>query len=586
MKTPAPGIQKADYQVFFEKLDLSCLGVDTQGRVCILNQSARRFFNPQKDEVLTLTPESVRNMLAQGPEGKPFPLSITGEGIQAALTESLILQGRVVAVTSDEEPLYYLVIHAVPLMNEEDVQELRERELRRSLNRSGWMPLVWVLDKNYRYISFNDAHKQEMKRVWGADIHVGMNIMDCLTDVQYRRLVSYNYTRALSGEHFYTVDEIKDENGNYRHFENILGPIFDDQGQINGLQIQTTELMDPADVNDRLQLNIGIQETLIAGYNDVGICTLDRFYRYRAFNDAYRRFMVDIRGAKIRIGVSLIESLPTGTVQREVREKIDRVFQGEPLTELRSYPGTQGSPLFSENRYFPVLSNQGAVVGVTIFTKNVTRMMLQERTALRAQQENEILHKEIHNRVKSNLQVVSSLVNLQMHESPVPLVREQFEILNSRIRGMAMVHEQLYQEKELTGINLRDFVRRICMILVDALNVDTKRIRLSEDLDEFYLEPDVVIPLGQILIELLSNSFRYAFPGDGPGNLEISLRKKGRDLVRCSVSDSGRVPWRGEPPENHFGLGLNLVSILVRQLGGELEFDFSGGTRVSFSFYT
>ena len=584
------GTGEPDFGLFFENLEVSALVVDHRGRVLRANRSARRFFHAPREGELALTSQSRKAMIAEGTEGEPFPLQFTSPDRQALMVEPLLLRGRVVAVSPGETPDYYLVFHSSPIMDSEEEQAARDRDLRRHQGRIGRAPLSWVLDTNFRYISFNDAHRQEMKRVWGVDIQVGMNILDCLSDLRYRRLVTYNYNRALSGEHFYTVDELKDSEGNKRYFENIVGPYLDEYRQLRGIQVQTTEMTDPTEVKDRLQLSIAMQRSLIEGYGNIGICCLDRFHRYRAFNDGYRRFMEEIRDVKIRIGLSLLDSLPGDAMRHDVKEKLERVFAGERFTEVRSYTGIDGRARFYENRYYPVVSNGDSIVGITIFIQDVTGMKTQERAIREAVRENEILLKEIHFRVKNNLQVVSSLLNLQMNSEEEPGTLEALRKVFIRIRSLALIHEQMFQDKTLGGINARELISRVLTQLVDLYDVDTRLIRLEQEAEDFEIGADTALPLGMILSELITNALKHGFSGGREGVLSVRLTGSEGDWGLLTVADSGsrerQIPETRETgiSRESFRLGLNLCESLTDQLGGRMEFDLRKGTEVRVTF--
>ncbi len=199
-------------------------------------------------------------------------------------------------------------------------------------------------------------------------------------------------------------------------------------------------------------------------------------------------------------------------------------------------------------------------------------------------QEKEVLLKEIHHRVKNNLQIVSSLLRLSSHriedESIMRLLRE----CENRIKSMSLVHEELYQHHDLARIDLKKYLEKLVLNLFQAFQVDEERLKFSLDVKDVSLNITKAIPCGLILNELLTNSLKHAFPKERKGIIEISidLKEDGKYLMR--VKDDGV----GLPPKfNHETcdtLGFKIVRNLTQQLNGSLSLKSDGGTEVAIIF--
>lgn len=192
-------------------------------------------------------------------------------------------------------------------------------------------------------------------------------------------------------------------------------------------------------------------------------------------------------------------------------------------------------------------------------------------------QEKEVLLKEIHHRVKNNLQVISSLLNIQAGQIDDPVLREKYRVSCDRIRSMALVHEKLYESGNLTLIDFSDYIGSLVQTLNAGYNPDTARIRLQTRLEpdgkERFLRIETAIPCGLILNELLTNSFKYAFPGERNGliTVEFDSRKEGNFVhYRMLVSDNGiGLPQELIPAEAE-SLGMQLIHLLSDQLEGKI----------------
>jgi PAS domain S-box-containing protein len=204
-----------------------------------------------------------------------------------------------------------------------------------------------------------------------------------------------------------------------------------------------------------------------------------------------------------------------------------------------------------------------------------------EQQMMSSLQEKEVLLKEIHHRVKNNLQIISSLLSLQTEtvgREYAALFRES----QDRIRSMALIHEKLYQSKSLSHIDYREYVRSLAAYLARSY-VTGPGIGLAVDIDGIALDIDKAIPCGLIINELVSNSLKYAFPEGRQGDVRIALSRDG-DGYTLVVADSGVGLPPGLDFRNTPSLGLQLVNTLVGQLEGTIELLPGAGTTFRITF--
>ncbi len=194
--------------------------------------------------------------------------------------------------------------------------------------------------------------------------------------------------------------------------------------------------------------------------------------------------------------------------------------------------------------------------------------------------EKEVLLREIHHRVKNNLQIIISLLNLQSRyitdEKILAAIRES----QNRVKAMALVHEKLYQAENIAQINLDDYTRFLGTGLIQFYGAKSRGITLTTDIRDIHVDINMAIPLGLIINELISNSLKYAFPDREKGEIFISVLKENHTLSVLVKDDGIGIPadldWR-----NTESLGLRLVISLVEQLNGSIELDQSAGTAFS-----
>lgn len=199
--------------------------------------------------------------------------------------------------------------------------------------------------------------------------------------------------------------------------------------------------------------------------------------------------------------------------------------------------------------------------------------------------EKEVLLKEIHHRVKNNMQVVSSLLSLQANRVQDSASLEVLRESQNRVKSMALIHEKLYQSKDLAKVDFADYVRDLTMHLFRTYRTNagaiTLRINVSENVR---LGVDTAIPCGLIVNELVSNALKYAFPGGRAGEVRVDLEREGGGELTLVVSDNG-VGFPADVDPGHTGsLGLKLVTTLADQLEGSIELERSAGTLFKVTF--
>ncbi len=197
----------------------------------------------------------------------------------------------------------------------------------------------------------------------------------------------------------------------------------------------------------------------------------------------------------------------------------------------------------------------------------------------------ETLIKEVHHRVKNNLQIVSSLLALQGRQVDDSKARDYFSETENRVQSISMIHEKLSLSEDLSSLDLSEYVNDLVKQLSMSFGVPSSGVRLSVDVPEREMDIDALIPCGLIINELVSNAFKYAFLTGSGGSLHVGISPMAEGLTELVVRDNGP----GLPPEIDIlktrSLGLRLVNSLVNQLKGELVINRKGGTefRILFS---
>ena len=222
-------------------------------------------------------------------------------------------------------------------------------------------------------------------------------------------------------------------------------------------------------------------------------------------------------------------------------------------------------------------------VHVTVLEDVTERRQTEER--LRASvAEKEVLLREIHHRVKNNLQIVSSLLNVQARSCTDPAVRSMFKDNQSRVRALALIHERLYRSENLARVDMSEYLDSLMHNLVRAIGAPGQSVSVALDVDRVELGVDTAIPVGLIVNELVSNSLRHAFPEGRQGAIRVQLRWTGEGRLELTQSDDGIGMPKALDPFASRSMGLELVRTLVRQLGGGSAWRRGRGTEVVIEF--
>jgi PAS domain S-box-containing protein len=207
-----------------------------------------------------------------------------------------------------------------------------------------------------------------------------------------------------------------------------------------------------------------------------------------------------------------------------------------------------------------------------------------EQAVQKSLEEKAVLLKEVHHRVKNNLQVISSMLHLQSLHSHDQSSAEMFRDCRDRVRSMALVHARLYRSQDLAQVDFADYVERLATDLFNSHQVDSGRIKLAVDVEGVNLPIDAAIPCGLLLNELISNCLKHAFLGRDQGCIRIELRSTDDGSIALSVSDNGvGLPPRIEPLAGET-FGMQLIADLVLQLHGKVQVDRDGGTAIRIVF--
>jgi PAS domain S-box-containing protein len=230
----------------------------------------------------------------------------------------------------------------------------------------------------------------------------------------------------------------------------------------------------------------------------------------------------------------------------------------------------------------PIETGEGPMVLSAIV--DITERKQREERLNAALKEKELLLGEIHHRVKNNLQVIHSLLDLQAMGIADPRVRDMLRDSQARVRSMSLIHQTLYQSQDFARADFQYFLDTLLPVLLESHGSAGWRIAVKIDAHKVQLPISAAIPCGLIVNELVTNALKHAFPGERGGNIRIDLSEAADGQIRLSVENDGVAMPESIDMERASTLGLRLVQLLTEQLQGRLEVQRSGPTRFTLYF--
>ncbi len=314
--------------------------------------------------------------------------------------------------------------------------------------------------------------------------------------------------------------------------------------------------------NDRLQ-------AIIEGVKD-SICAVDMDLRIISCNTAYELMVWKLYGKRFTVGSRIIDIALDNAEERErIVQNWSRALTGEVFRIERKISGLVKEDIVLEINYSSIRDESHNMIGATQIIRDVTDRYQYEETLRKSLEEKEVMLKEIHHRVKNNLQVVSSLLSLQTDFTDDPKLVVILKECERRIQSMALVHKELYQNDTIADADFPEYLNNLLVALVQSFGANRK-VQYAIESAEIKLNLDYAIPLALVFNELVSNSLKYAFPGDRFGRIQIDLSRTDQHISIFIGDDGVGLPEKFDV-RNSDGLGLQLVGMLLDKLKAKWE---------------
>lgn len=340
------------------------------------------------------------------------------------------------------------------------------------------------------------------------------------------------------------------------------------------------------ETQEKLSDQIAMTQAVLEGSQNVLIYTLNRQHQITSYNSIFERTAKQVFGVQLQRNdnfAKFLERAITSEDRQIMYERFNKAFKGESVRLEGPLKIKHGGEVWIETFINPIKRNN-KVVEISCISTDITEKKMKSEELKQSLKEKEVLLKEVHHRVKNNLQIISSILNLQTSFNNDPKVNEILKESQNRVKSMAYLHESLYQNKNFSFINFSDYLINLSKNLVHSYYLSDSLVDLKLEVDDVQLNLDQAIPCGLMVNELLTNAIKYAFP-EKRSDARITIRvseKNGK--VEITVGDNGVGLPKGFDVNKTNSLGLQLVSTLTEQLDGKLSVNNDKGAKIVITF--
>ena len=442
--------------------------------------------------------------------------------------------------------------------------------------------LIWTVNKNLDLTSYNKNYFNLVKNNLARkklEEKKTVSVLDTIQSKEKKVFWVDKYKQVLQGKpHVFVHKSHIDGIDVYR--EVYLYPIFlnNEVVEVSVIAQNITERIE----NENKILEQSAKLKAIFESGDQLMWTITKDLRLTSFNQNYANSIFDFYGYYPEVGKTM-RSNKTKEFHSVWDGKYEEVFAGRQVEFISERTKLNGEKIIRQMILYPIKDADGNVVEATGMGFDITENKKNEERITQSLKEKDVLLKEVHHRVKNNMQVISSILNLQSSYVRDAYALNLLKECQNRIKSMAFIHESLYQTKNFESVNFSEYVTTLSKNLVHTYSINTKKIKLILTLDDLMLNLDASIPCGLIINEIISNSLKYAFPDNRDGIIFVTLRVD-KNKVKIEVGDNGVGIPENVDIKNTQTLGLQLVDTLVEQISGTLKLNRSKGTIFSIEF--
>lgn len=576
------------YRDLFESATDLIQSVDPQGRVQFVNNAWKKAMGYSDEEIPRLTLEQIIHPTHLQAYLDRHARVMAGEEVERIRTvfvgkhgQEVHVQGTTNLRSVDGRPVATRSIFTDMTHVDAAIEQVQRHEAKlRALFESS-EHMFWTVDSTIKITSYNRGYGAMIERLYGKRPEINIDPEKpraYFATKEYHQFWEEKYRQAFAGKTMRFETDRTDLHGARVCNEIFLSPVFGPDGKVAEVFGVGHEITEQKVAEDLVRHQAARLRAIFENAANVMIWTLDKDFRITSCNEHFMRTTERRMGLRFDQGDDFIRIMRKrvaagGEAVAESHYKAAR--KGTPQQFEVELMDAEGRSIWVETFLNPIAGAEG-VQEISCMAYGITDRKEAEHKLRQSLNEKEVLLKEVHHRVKNNLQVISSILSLQSaHVDGDERILELLRVSRDRIRSMSFIHESLYQNKDFSSIDMATYIDGLSRNLVMSYSL-TGNISLERDLRRVELVLDQAIPCGLILNELISNAFKHAFPDGRAGTVRIGLRQEG-ERVSISIADDGVGLPEGFSTRDDGNLGLELVRTLVGQLDGALEVKTGNG---------
>lgn len=451
--------------------------------------------------------------------------------------------------------------------------------------------IIWAVDLQGQFTFVNQAVRQ----VYGYEPQemIGHHFSEFMTSNQ-AKIDQEMFVRVMAGESLFQYEaQFLHKDGTLLYVSSNIIVLRDDAGKVLGTTGTTLDITPFKRTEAALRASQAKLSTIL----DSAIAVIVNF---RVFADGDWEYDYFSSGAEIMYGYAPEELIADKNLwlSRVLPEDAETILKTS-FQDIFSEGTTQIEYRFRHKdetirwHSFTIFSQRNEAADcwvVTTVDTDISVIKVTEEKLKASLQEKEALLKEVHHRVKNNLQVISSLLDFQAQHIQEPLALKSFQASQNRVKSIALIHEKIYQSESFAQVNLADYIHSLTTHLLQTYTLNPDNITLRFRLDEVFCSLDIAIPCGLLINELVSNALKHGLPGNSRGTLWVELQLLGIDSEFnrpqfCIIVGNDGIKLLELPSVGSLdSVGFQLIYALIQQLHGRLEFQTSRGTEFKMSF--
>ncbi len=457
-------------------------------------------------------------------------------------------------------------------ITERKKSEEQVRKLSRAVEQSAASIIITDLKGDIEYVNpkFSEMSGYEAQEAIGKNPRIlksGMNPEELYVDL---------WKTISSGREWHGELQNKRKDGDLYWEWASISPIFDSKGLITNYLAVKEDIT----INKLIQDQIRLQAILLENITDA-VISVDHDHNINSWNSGAEK-MYEWKAREV-VGKNLMNVLKPEFVNESSQAVLKYISKNNTWLGEVLQTSKDGKKINVLSSTSTLRDQKGTITGYVSVNRDITERKLHEEKLKTSLKEKEILLKEIHHRVKNNLQVISSLLKMQTAYIKDPLALDYFKISSQRVKSMALIHEQLYRSADLSKIDFENYIKKLSTHLYQTYGVSSSKVRFAVKVHDIMLEIDTAIPCGLLVNELISNSLKHGFPENKIGKIEVEMEKIGNKYV-LKVSDTGKGFPKNIDFQNTETLGMQLVNTLIEQIEGTVELKNNNGTEFTITF--